>query len=268
MEEITEDAIKAVVAIIIGIAAILSFKEFLAGIILIAAGAVIIGVNENLRGLFLSFIKWLWNKVTGKEQSQKMGGSTSGVQQQVKSGRDSYTAGGDIIIGDKHKAKNKKKAKLKIYYDKDETYHNLPIVNIKPIKNGLFLHVMVKNENKILAKNCYGELTEVLEYQNGKYSKAKTFSAPVVLKWAHEDWGKKLDIDKDVPRRLDICHTVDGFDYFSFMTQGGPRGIQTQFSKGKYKIKVRVKGDNTDFSYGEYLLDFDRNWKNIRIDNL
>lgn len=266
METITEDAIKAVVAIIIGVGAILSFKEFLAGIILIAVGAVIIGVNEKLRSLFLSFIKWLLEKVTGKEPSQKIESSLGGVQQQVRSGGDSYTAGGDINIGDK--SETQKKAKLELYYDKDETYYNVPIVNISPVKNGLFLHVMVKNKSEILAKNCYGELVEVQEYQKSKYSKVKTFTAPVVLKWAHEDFGKKLDVDKDIPRRLDICHTIDGFDYFLFMTERGPRGIQTQFPKGEYKIKVRVKGDNTDFSYGEYLIDFDGNWKNIRIDNL
>jgi len=90
MEKIKEDAIKAVVAIIIGIGAILSFKEFLAGIILIAVGAVIIGVNENLRSLFLSFVKWIWDKMTGKE-TQKMEGSPGALQQQAKM---------DAIVGD------------------------------------------------------------------------------------------------------------------------------------------------------------------------
>ena len=92
MEEITEDAIKAVVAIIIGVGAILSFKEFLAGIILIAIGVVIIGVNENLRSLFLSFVKWIWDKIAGKE-AQRMEGSPSAIQQQAK--RDSIV--GDVV---------------------------------------------------------------------------------------------------------------------------------------------------------------------------
>lgn len=262
MEKITEDAIKAVVAIIIGFGAIIKFEQTLAGIILIAVGAIILGINPDLRSLSISFCKWLWDKMTGKD-TQRMESSPGGVQQQVKSGRDSYTAGRDVIVGDK--GKKEYKAKLKIYYDKDETYHNLPIMNINPIKNGIFLHVMVKNENNNLAKNCYGELIEVQEHQSGNYSKIKTFTAPVILKWAHEDIGKKLDVDKDIPRRLDICHTIDGFDYFLFMTQGGPTGIQTHFPKGKYKIKVRVKGDNTDFSYGEFLIDFDGNWNNIKL---
>ena len=87
MEKITEDAIKAVVAIIIGIGAILRFKEFLAGVILISVGAVIIGVNENLRSLFLSLAKWLWNKITGKE-TQSMKDSPGGIEQQT--GRDGF----------------------------------------------------------------------------------------------------------------------------------------------------------------------------------
>lgn len=268
MEKVTEDAIKAVVAIIIGISAILSFKEFLAGIILIAVGTVIIGVNENLRNLFISFIKWFWDKATGKEQTQNMENSPGGVQQQAESKGDTYQAGGDIIVESKQRKKRESKAKLKIYYDKKETYHNLPILNINPVKNGMFLHVMVKNERKLLAKNCYAELIDVHEFKDEKYFKVKTFTAPVILKWAHEDFNKKLDIDNDIPRRLDICHIIDDFNYFLFMTSGGPRGIQTKFLSGKYKIKVRVKGDNTDFSYGEFSIDFDGNWKNIKIDNI
>lgn len=288
MEKIKEDAIKAIVAIIIGIEAIVSLNEFWGGILLIAIGFVVIGVNENLRNLFLSFIKWLLDIMTRKEHVQTMENSPEGIQQHMTASGDIYNAKGDMIFGNKRRdsfkagkniyraekmtfidkqAEKGQKAVLKMYYDKKETYHNVPIANITPVKNGLFLHTMVKNEKNILGKNCYGELVEVQEYRNGVFSKVPTFTAPVILKWAHEDFGKKLDIDKDVPRRLDVCHTIDGFDYFLFMTAGGPRGIQTQFPKGKYKIKVRVKGDNTDFSYGEYLIDFDGTWNKIKIDN-
>ena len=263
MEKITEDTIKAVVAIIIGFGAIFKFEQTLAGIILIAVGTIIAGVNPDIRNLSISFAKWIWGKITDKEQTQVMKDSPGSKQQLAKSGRDSYVVGRDLIVGPKNKKENK--PKLKIYFDKNETYHNLPIVNIAPVKNGIFVHAMVKNLTKTLAQNCYGELIEVQEYKNERYSKVREFTAPVILKWAHEDIGKKLNIDNDVPRRLDICHTIDGFDHFLFMTQGGPTGVKTNFPKGEYKIKIRVKGDNTDFSYGEFLINFDGNWNNIKL---
>lgn len=143
MEKITEDAIKAVVAIIIGIGAILSFKEFLAGVILIAVGVVIIGVNENLRSLFLSLIKWLWDKITGKE-TQSMKDSPGGIQQQAK--RDTIVGEvvntGKIIQNitiNKNQKDSDKKQALKTIYKK----------MVKPLRMlNLAANVGVKTKNE------------------------------------------------------------------------------------------------------------------------
>ncbi|MBI3035797.1 hypothetical protein HYY71_05740 [Candidatus Woesearchaeota archaeon] len=83
MEKITKDAIKAVVAIIIGFGAIFKFEQTLAGIILIAVGTIIIGINPDLRSISVSFCKWLWGKATGKD-TQRMESSVVGVQQQAR----------------------------------------------------------------------------------------------------------------------------------------------------------------------------------------
>lgn len=118
MEKIVEDAIKAVVAIIIGIFVIISLKEFLVGVILVTVGIVIIGANENIRNLLLSFIKFLWDKVAGKE-TQRMESSPGGIQQQAKRdaivGKIVSTGIQNIIINQKSEDYDKKMALKTIY---------------------------------------------------------------------------------------------------------------------------------------------------------
>jgi len=254
---------EALLAALIGLGAIY-FKIYALGIILIGTGIALIGIDPKLRDIFLKFIKLLSKGLYKKEETLSIERSQKSKIQ--KSGGDIFNVEGDINYG--NSIKEKTQTSLKIYYDKNETYHRVPIANISPIRNGLFLHVMVRNEEERIAKDCYGELIEVQEKRDGTYSKVPTFTAPVILKWAHEDIDKKIDIDNEIPRRLDICHTIEGYDNLIFMTSGGPRGIQTQFPKGKYKIKVRVRGENTEFSYGEFLIDFDGNWRNIKINTL
>ncbi len=82
MEKITEDAIKSVVAVIIGIAAIFWLKQMLAGIILVSIGLILAGMNEALRGIIISLIKLLWEKATGKE-SQHIENSPGAIQQRA-----------------------------------------------------------------------------------------------------------------------------------------------------------------------------------------
>lgn len=106
MEEIKEDIIKAVVAIIIGLYVLVSFKETLAGIILIAIGVIIIGVNENLRNLALSFLKSVLSSLRGEEQQQKMEKSPRSIQQQA--GRDAIVQKIGKIILQKPEKKRKK----------------------------------------------------------------------------------------------------------------------------------------------------------------
>lgn len=270
MGKIIKDLIIGTIPIIIGLSSAIFFKLVLPGFILIFMGLSIFGINKELRISFLSIIKKFWDKIKNNFSSQNMEDSPGGVQQQPKAGRDAITAGRDVnIIKQLTPQKKKEKtAKLTILYEADETYHNLNITNINPPRKGIFLHLIVKNESDDLARNCYGELIEVWKWNGTAYSKERSFSAPVILKWAHKEFGNLLTIDKDIPRSLDICHTIEGLNYFLFMTEKQPNGIHTDFPKGKYKIKVRVKGDNTDFSCGEFIIEFDGNWSKIKLDNL
>lgn len=270
MEKITVEAIKSAVAILIGVGAIAGFKEVLGGTVLIAVGLILFGVNPDLRNLVLSFVKLMEYKIDKifSKETQNQESSPGAVQQQVKSGRNSITAGGDITAGGSiiihgEQRTDEPKAKLELYFDEKETYHIRSLYNTNPLQEGLFLHVMVKNTSDVIAKNCYGELVEVQELKDETYSRAEAF-APVDLGWAHKGL-VKMDIDKALPRPLDICSTTEGSDLFAVMTDSRPNGIQKQFPKGTYKIKVRVTGENTGFSYGYFLIEFDGNWKNIKM---
>jgi diguanylate cyclase (GGDEF)-like protein len=70
MEEMTGDVIKVAIAIAIGILALFSLKMILAGIILIAIGFTIVGINEELRTLAISFLNFLWKRLTGEETQE------------------------------------------------------------------------------------------------------------------------------------------------------------------------------------------------------
>lgn len=271
MEKITVEAIKSAVAILIGVGAIAGFKEVLGGTILIAVGLILFGVNPDLRNIVLSFVKLMEYKIDKifSKETQNQESSPGAVQQQVKSEGDAFTAGriDNLTVNNyatpSEKRNDDTKANLELYFDEKETYHIRSLYNTNPLQEGLFLHVMVKNTSDVIAKNCYGELVEIQELKDETYSRAEAF-APVDLGWAHKGL-VKMDIDKALPRPLDICSTTEGSDLFAVMTDSGPNGIQKQFPKGTYKIKVRVTGENTGFSYGYFLIEFDGNWKNIKM---
>jgi hypothetical protein len=208
MEKITGDAIKAVVAIIIGAGAILSFKEFLAGSILIVAGVVIIGVNENLRILFLSFIKWLWDKITG-EETQSMEDSPGGIQQQAK--RDTIVGDvvntGEIIhnitINKNHEDYDKKIALKTIYKEM-----------VKPLRRlNLAANVGVKNQKE------FDEISESIdEFINAKMENELEFDDELLNKLnevmgAFKDTSDELFTKVFKKRFNEGLHGLKSFDF-------------------------------------------------------
>jgi len=69
------------------------------------------------------------------------------------------------------------------YYDPKETYRTRLIANQNNIP-GFFCHIMVKNDGKVVAKNCRGRVINIQsENNNGLFEKHELYSAPMVLKW-------------------------------------------------------------------------------------
>lgn len=101
---------------------------------------------------------------------------------------------------------------------------------------------------------------------NGDFQRDRDFGNPVVLKWAHESDYDPRDIEKDVPKRLDLCFAVqDRPNELIFFTPQLPNGNRTTYSKGKYIVKVRVDADNTSPVEGNFCIEFNGTWNDIQL---
>lgn len=157
---------------------------------------------------------------------------------------------------------------LEIYYDPNETYHKAIDLSFNGIL-GNFAHVMVRNRGEHLAQNCIGELRSIKQFKNGKFQDIPEYRNIMNLKWAHEKDFSPKDIDKDSPKRLDVCYVHEGYDILHFFTEKYPSGNQTDFPPGKYKIKIRVRCDNTKISEKEFIVKYNGgDFNSLRIENV
>jgi len=248
------DIISTLFFLIIGILVIFTINK-LVGLILMFGGA---GISYKE---IIEVVKYFLNL---NKNSQEMVDSPGGVQQIVEKANNSNIAGRDITnikIGSIDLSENL--INLEIYFDPDNT-HKSHFDQITK-KKAFFTHVMVRNSSNKRARNCYGELVELSEYSEGSYMRVPTFNVPVELKWANVTDFSKKDIEPETPRRLDVAHTIQNHPRFYFFTDRTPRGVQTDFPSGEYKIKIKVAGDNTNTAYGTFYIKWDGRWNHIRI---
>lgn len=88
------------------------------------------------------------------------------------------------------------------------------------------------------------------------------------LKRAHEKDFSPQDIEKDRPRRLDVCFVHEGYDIVHFFTQKYPSGNQTDFRPGTYKIGIRTKSDNAKSIDKDFVVKYDAgNFNSLKIED-
>ena len=59
-----------------------------------------------------------------------------------------------------------------------------------------------------------------------------------------------------------------GYDILHFFTDKYPCGSQTDFPPGKYKIKIRIKSDNTKDADKEFIVEYKvGEFNSLSIDN-
>ena len=155
---------------------------------------------------------------------------------------------------------------LRIYFDASETFHTRRLADMNNIP-GFFCHLMVSNDGKETAKECSLQLIQVeIRNQAGQFISHQDFLNPVVLKWAHESDFRPREIDPDIPRRLDLCLAVQSQpSFFSFATHKIPSGNRTDFPPGEYRVKVRVRSNNTKSTDGTYLVKYAGVWNQFEI---
>ena len=149
-----------------------------------------------------------------------------------------------------------KRPRLEIYYDPNETYHKARDLYFRGIL-ALFAHVMVINKGKNMAKNCMGELRSIEVLKNNKFQSVPEYRNIMSLKWAHKKDFFPKDIETDTPMRLDVCYVHQGYDILHFFTEKYPSGSQTDFLPGEYKIKIRIKSDNTKSIEKEFIVKYE-----------
>ena len=153
---------------------------------------------------------------------------------------------------------------LRISFDPQDTYHVRAVLDHVG-QLGRFCHFTVNNDGSDTALTCRARLMSVetlTEY--GQPLPASGFVAPRVLKWAHElDFGPR-DVERDVPRRADLCYAVDGETYFWLFVAVGA-GVQTIFPAGRYRVRVRVDADNAAHVEASFVVTYDGTWSSITV---
>ncbi len=161
--------------------------------------------------------------------------------------------------------------RLEVYFDPSKTYHDAPDKSFGGIK-GIFVHVMVANRGRTTAKQCRGLLTEVhVEEPAGSIKPAPLFRNPVELHWAHEPlecFAKDILPDDPEPTRLDVCYAHEGYAELHFFCEKRPRGIQTDFPPGRYKVEIRVRSEDGTTCSRKFLITFDGNCHNLHMKQL
>jgi hypothetical protein len=158
---------------------------------------------------------------------------------------------------------------LELYFDPAMTYHVVPDLGVGGI-SGMFAHVMVVNHGRKVASKCRGLLSEVhAETSLGAFKAAPLFKNPVELHWAHEplDCFAK-DIPPHEPTRLDVCYAHEGYRMLHFFCEKLPRGIQTDFPPGRYKIRIRVRSEDGATCSRRFLVAFDGNFRSVYLEQL
>ena len=120
------------------------------------------------------------------------------------------------------------------------------------------------------ASKCRGLLSEVhTETRLGAYEPAPLFKNPVELHWAHEplDCFAK-DIPPHKPTRLDVCYAHEGYPMLHFFCEKLPRGVQTNFPPGRYKIRIRVRSKDGATCSRRFLVAYDGNFRNVYLEQL
>ncbi len=156
---------------------------------------------------------------------------------------------------------------LELYYDKKERYHYVRDLSNSGIM-GLFVHVMVRNTGKSVARRVKGELVKIQQLQENKYiDLSNIYRNTMQLKWAHEDNYQYKDLQPDDKVRLDVCYVHDGIDIMHFFTKKYPGGNQTDFLPGKYEITIRIVSENAKSITGKFIVEYNAgDFNSLKID--
>lgn len=272
----------SLIFILLGAVIMMNGEQY-GGMLIIAIG---LGISSDVREYTIKGLKLINSQLPilfghtntkMEENTQTSFKSPGSIQIKADNIEKQIIYGGDVVEDSKktekvNPEKESKKIDLKLYFDESKTYHIRPIGNTE--LKGRFLHVVVRNEDeKEIVKNCKGELVELNIVTDTEEYPHPYFTGHLILHWANMIDPRTREIlydPKDILPRddilLDVCHTVENEALFYVFTPHVPNGIQKDFPRGDYHIKIRVYGDNTNLATGEFLIHFDGNWEKITME--
>ncbi len=158
-----------------------------------------------------------------------------------------------------------RRSRLRVYLDPTSTYQRHDSADDKGLP-GYFCHLLVRNEGGAPARGCRGRLLDVsVRSPDGSTSPAPGFFAPVFLKWAREPDFEARDVERDQPRRLDLCFALASApDQLRFFAPPSPSGVLL-FPPGAYRVGVSVTAEGARAVHGVFHIDFTRGWDRIVI---
>lgn len=137
------------------------------------------------------------------------------------------------------------KARHKIFFKVDETYHKVVLVDFPNQPWSIWLHLMVRNKGYEISKDVEAYLSEIWSKHNNSYKKLDAFKAPVKLKWAHEKDIHPIDILPKENRRLDVCFICQNQNILYLEAEGFPSGtIKNILGPGDYLFIIKVVSKN------------------------
>ena len=138
------------------------------------------------------------------------------------------------------------KARHKISFQPEETYHEVRLDDYPGRPQSYWLHVVVENTGYELSRNVEGYLSEIWIKQGGTYRRLEEFKAPVKLKWSHEADIHPIDILPKARRKLDVCYIVKNVNILYLMAKGFPSGtVKNMLDPGDYVFIIKIVSENS-----------------------
>ena len=158
------------------------------------------------------------------------------------------------------------KARHRISFQLEETYHEATLLNHQLRPQSLWLQLMVKNKGFEISKRAEAYIAGIWKKEAGKmFVKVRGFRSPVKLKWSHEGKIEPVDILPRRSRRLDVCYICNGEQILRLMAEAFPSGtIKNELEVGEYVFEIVVVSENSLRPAGFlFNVQWNGHWKKI-----
>jgi hypothetical protein len=151
-------------------------------------------------------------------------------------------------------------------WDRSKTGREHPFYLGTEVHMSKYFHATVQARARATA--CSGHLLRV-EWQDadGVFQEIAHFDNAQLLDW-HNMGSAPVDIESDIPRHINLVCTESrsGGRIILCVASHEPRGVPTVLDPGRYRLTVRVKGENTEPIYARFLVSSGETYKTLEAE--